>query len=156
MIGAPPTYQTAWTPVITVRVYGTPKGQPRPRAFAKRFGNKFAARVFDPGPAEGWKSCVAAAFASHRSAPAIDGAIRCDIIYLMPRPKRLCRKSDLDGRMLCIDKPDLDNMDKAVLDAITQLGIWGDDKQVCGGERWKYYAARDERPGCEIIIYTRN
>ena len=41
------------------------------------------------------------------------------------------------------DKPDRDNADKAVLDALTNLGLWGDDKQVCDGRIRKFYV----RPG---------
>ena len=33
-------------------VEGDPKPQPRPRAFARKIGNKFMARVYDAGTAE--------------------------------------------------------------------------------------------------------
>ena len=57
---------------ITVRVYGEPKGQPRPRAFAKPIGGgKFSARVYDAGTAEGWKSQIAQAFRQHCASHAV-------------------------------------------------------------------------------------
>jgi len=45
---------------ITFFVPGEPKGQPRPRAFARKMGDKFVARVFDAATAEGWKGAIAA------------------------------------------------------------------------------------------------
>jgi hypothetical protein len=48
-------------PVISFRVDGLPKGQPRPRAFARKMGDRFVARVFDAGTAEAWKSEIALA-----------------------------------------------------------------------------------------------
>lgn len=44
---------------ITFFIHGDPKPQPRPRAFARRMGAKFVARVYDAGTAEGWKSQIA-------------------------------------------------------------------------------------------------
>ena len=49
-------------------------------------------------------------------------------------------------------KPDRDNLEKAVLDVLTQLGMWGDDCQVCGGEVLKRYVVGLERPGAIIQI----
>src|SRR4029077_12784124 len=41
-------------------VIGDPKGQPRPRAFAKKIGiNTYVARVYDAASAEAWKSAIA-------------------------------------------------------------------------------------------------
>jgi len=36
-------------------------------------------------------------------------------------------------------KPDRDNLDKAILDALTNAGIWKDDAQVCAGIITKSY-----------------
>lgn len=48
-------------------------------------------------------------------------------------------------------KPDRDNMDKLVLDAITDTGrIWKDDAQVIGGRIWKVYA---EEPSVAVEIH---
>ena len=50
---------------ISFSVDGEPKAQPRPKAFARNFGNKWQARVYDPGTAEGWKSLIAIAVKPH-------------------------------------------------------------------------------------------
>lgn len=107
---------------------GIPKGQPRPRAFS-RGGH---ARVYDPGTAEGWKGCVAIAAQGHRGKFGA-GPLRVAIRFVFPRPKSHHRK---DGSLKAgspefhTAKPDADNAAKAVLDALTEIGVWPDDAQV--------------------------
>lgn len=137
------------TPLLTIRVHGEPKGQPRARAFA--VGGK--ARMYDPGTAEGWKSCVAMAAqqAGFPDSPAVE-PIRLSVTFLFPRPGRLNKKSSPPGRIPHTAKPDIDNALKAVMDCLTQIGVWCDDKQVSLGECPKFYAAKGEKPGAEIRI----
>lgn len=47
---------------------------------------------------------------------------------------------------------DVDNIEKAVLDAITRSGAWGDDTQVVDGRCRKRYAARGEAPRTVIRV----
>ena len=49
-------------------------------------------------------------------------------------------------------KPDLDNMAKAVMDALTAMGMWGDDKQVVVVNMLKRYVVDDERAGVEVNV----
>ena len=44
--------------LIELTIFGDPKGQPRPRAFARRMGAKYVARVYDSDVADEWKSAV--------------------------------------------------------------------------------------------------
>lgn len=67
--------------------------------------------------------------------------------FLFPRPKRLDRKRDPDGLIPHTSKPDLDNLTKAVLDALTEVGFWRDDSQVYSASCSKYYVARDRALG---------
>jgi Holliday junction resolvase RusA-like endonuclease len=60
---------------VEFNVDGLPKGQPRPRAFARKVGDRVVARVHDSGSAEGWKSDVARASMPHRPAAPLDGPI---------------------------------------------------------------------------------
>jgi len=46
-------------------------------------------------------------------------------------------------------KPDTDNLSKAVLDCLTELGMWRDDCQVVREMTTKRY---DSNPGVEIIV----
>jgi len=117
---------------------GTPKGQPRPRAFARNG----KARVFDPGTAEGWKAQVAlAARAAGAAQLLLETPVYLAVRFVMPRPKRLAKAGAAGTHT---SKPDLDNLAKAVMDALTTIGVWRDDAQVAGLTLSKAYAA----PGC--------
>lgn len=136
--------------VIHIVVPGIPKPQPRARAYAR--GDHAA--MYDPKTANGWKNSVAAAAIPHRPAKPLTGPLRVDIVFYLPRPKRLMRKADPSGPVWCHDlgRNDRDNLDKAVLDTLTDIGMWEDDGQVCCGEIRKFYHSKGGRPGAIITI----
>ncbi len=139
------------TPPISFFAHGIPKAQPRPRAFARKFGAKWQARVYDAGTAENWKSCIAEAAKPHIPATPLTGPLSCIITFFLPRPKSHYRA---DGTLKFtapkyhISRPDADNYSKAALDALTQLGMWGDDSQVSESTTRKLYGG----PGATITI----
>lgn len=130
------------------RAYGIPKAQPRARA-TMRGGH---AGVYDPGTAAEWKSIVVFAARALRPGEFLDGPLSVTIDLFFPRPKRLCRARDPQGRIRHTAKPDRDNCEKAILDALTQDGWFRDDSQVCAGEVRKWYHEIGGRPGVEITI----
>jgi Holliday junction resolvase RusA-like endonuclease len=141
---------------VSFTVHGDPKAQPRPRAFARKMGNKYVARVFESGTAEGWKSLIAAAAKPHKPPVAILGPVRVDLTFVFPRPKSHFRTGKNAGVLRDdaptwhTSKPDRDNLEKAVLDSLTQLGgFWRDDSQVCAGGVQKYYGIE---PGVGVRI----
>lgn len=122
---------------VTFYAAGEPKGQPRPRAFARKMGNKFVARVFDAGTAEGWKGRIALAAHPYTPASAFAGPVAVSLTFYFARPKNQFRTGKnahllRDGApTFHTAKPDADNLAKAVLDCMTQLGRWwADDSQV--------------------------
>lgn len=132
---------------------GIPKGQPRPRAFA--FQGR--ARVFDPGTAEGWKSAVAEA-ARPFLGSALTAALSVQIHFVFPRPKshylpatarRAVAVLREDAPAHHTAKPDADNAAKAVLDALTTLGMWKDDAQVAALTVTKNFG---DTPGAHVVI----
>lgn len=136
---------------------GEPKAQPRPRAFS-RGGH---ARVFDPGTAEGWKSQIAiAAKPWIEYAGTLHGPISVGLMFYMPRPQSHYAMNKREGvRKLRpsaprrpTKKPDCDNLAKAVLDALTTLGAWEDDKNVIELKIKKHYAFNRRDAGCEVTI----
>jgi Holliday junction resolvase RusA-like endonuclease len=144
------------SPIISFFASGEPKGQPRPRAFARRMGGKFVARVFDAGTAEGWKAQIASAAVPHRPLAAIHGPVRISLTFVFPRPKKHYRANNPakgmrdDAPRYHTGKPDNDNLQKAVMDALTQLGgFWSDDSQVAYVTSRKTYG---DAPGCMVTI----
>ena len=81
-----------------------------------------------------------------------EGPLSVSLTFFFPRPKGHYNKKGLKATApkWHTTKPDRDNADKAVLDALTNLGIWADDKQVCCGWIRKMYT--DTSAGCQIEI----
>ena len=85
----------------------------------------------------------------------IDQAIQVDLFFYMPRPKMhygTGRNADIIkdryANIFHIKKPDIDNLSKLVMDALTGV-IWTDDSIVCKGFTEKVY---DRKPRVEIKI----
>jgi len=141
--------------LLNVFVRGIPKPQPRPRAFARRMGATFVARVYDAGTAESWKGAVAIALKPFLPPIPHDGPLSVSIDFFFPRPKCLSRKKDPIGYIPHAGRPDRDNLEKATTDAMTQLGFWKDDGQVCAGEVRKFYVGMSEwdcTSGARIVV----
>jgi Holliday junction resolvase RusA-like endonuclease len=130
------------------RVFGDPKAQPRPRA--TRRGNH--AGVYNPPTADVWKAAVVDAGRKHCPAMPLTGPLRVNLRFYFARPARLNRKKDPPDRVHHTAKPDLDNLAKAVLDAMTAAGWFCDDAQVCASELTKYYHAKGDSPGCVVMV----
>lgn len=107
-------------------------------------------RVYDPGTAEHWKTCIAEA-AKEIQWDKTELPVGIVATFIMPRPKAHFKKSGLrsDAPSWHIIKPDSDNLEKAVLDALTTLGAWRDDSQICNKHIKKIYG---ENPGMNISI----
>lgn len=129
-------------------VTGEPKGQPRPRAFAR--GGK--ARVYDPGTAEGWKGQIALAVREHLPKRPIDTAAGVQLNFYIARPRGHFGKRGLrpSAPEHPTGSPDLDNLAKAVLDALVELGFLRDDRLVRRLSLSKHYA--EASPGCRVRL----
>lgn len=136
---------------ISFFVAGDPKPQPRPRAFAF----KGHARVYDAGTAEGWKSLIAVALKQTWKGAPIEGPIHLGLTFYMRRPKShynskgIIKPAHLNEWHT--QKPDVDNLAKAVMDCLTQCGVWRDDSQVCVQYVTKMWDS-NQMPGCKITI----
>lgn len=156
---------------IEFDVAGTPRARPRPRSramFSKKKG-KHVAVPYHPKPkvpkageklkghdrawqlANEWYEAVKAAIEPFRPAEPWTGPIRLDITVYFERPKRLCRKKDPPDPVRHTYAPDRDNLDKSVLDALKEAGLFKDDGQVCAGAVEKWYAAKGCGPGVKIV-----
>jgi len=134
---------------------GDPKGQPRPRAFARKMGAKFVARVYDSGTAEGWKGSVALVAREVLAGRVFEGPLAVELTFYFRRPKGHVNSKGIlksASPRYHTSKPDADNAAKAVLDALTQLGTWSDDSQVADLRVRKEYAAPGDPSGALVVI----
>lgn len=129
-----------------------PRGQPAPRAFVVPGGaGKPTARLFQPKDAAQWKSDLRVLCAPHQPGVPIDGSVRLDFLAVMPRPKNLFRKKDPPGLIDCTSKPDVDNIRKAIQDALNKIW-WRDDAIICAGQSLKAFAEKDGHPRLSIRV----
>lgn len=122
---------------IELKIYGEPKAQPRPKA--TRIGNHI--RVYNPKTARGWKGLIEREFKKFKII--FTDIVKVSVTYYIKRPKSLMRKKDDYHPIAHGKKPDLDNLNKAVLDALTKAEIWKDDSQVQSMSATKLYASKE-------------
>ena len=126
-------------------VTGNPKGQPRARRGRGR-------HVYDPGTADDWRQRVQEHLMVAWDGMPFVGPVGVWLEFHFKRPRSHYRKSGLKPtapHRWCESGYDRDNLDKAVLDALTEAHLWRDDKSVCDGGVKKVWA---ESPGCHITV----
>lgn len=136
---------------VSFFVPGEPKAQPRVKAF--RCG-KFTG-VYTPKTADAWKAAVRDAWGKSGSAKFTWGPLGVSLSFSMPRPKSHYRANgDTKSTAPAMhnQRPDCDNLGKAVLDALTNAGAWTDDSQVVLLNISKRFV-HDDAAGCEVRIY---
>lgn len=132
--------------MIEFTVLGEPIPQGRPK-FTTRGG---FARAYDPPKSRAYKRLVAETGRMYCKTP-IAGPVRVTLAIYRPIQKSISKKKH-DARAsdqeLPIVKPDIDNVYKAVTDALTGIA-WIDDNLVCEAHLSKHYG---ETPRVEIKI----
>jgi len=127
--------------LLYVQIIGTPKAQPRPRAFSR--GGM--ARMYNPTTAEGWKHQIASQVKHLIPPEPYECPVRVHMEFRFERPNNhytssgQLTKSTKRNKMFHAQKPDFDNLEKAVSDCLTELGFWKDDTQVVewsGSKSW--------------------
>lgn len=117
--------------MINETILGSPKAQPRVRAFAR--GGK--AGVFTPKSADSWRRTVEIALKRHAN-KSLEGALQVEMNFYFARPKSHYRTGKFshmmkdDAPKYHLKKPDLDNLAKLPLDVLTKLKYFSDDSQV--------------------------
>lgn len=123
----------------TIVVYGLAVPQGRPRAV--RRGNYIG--VYEDKASRNWKQDIKWQAINQGLKNPIDSPIYLQIHFFLPRPKSLPKRIIYHTR-----KPDLDNLVKAVKDALRGLA-YRDDSQIVRMEAWKGYG---NPPRVEIAI----
>ena len=115
--------------------------------------------MYTPASAKDWKESVKRGLErSGWDGQLLNGAVVIDLTFQFARPQRLLRKKDTDERIPHIVRPDKDNLEKAVLDALEDAGLYPDDCRVYSGETSKHYVSRigsftDE--GVRVQVYEK-
>lgn len=123
--------------------------------FRKWLSGKLFVRPYISGdhPIHEWKQRVArewrSLFGDH---PKEAGAFDVDLVFVFPRPKAKIWKTKPMPRYLhALTTPDLDNLEKAILDALTGI-VWKSDGQVAQLRSEKWVADGDEFPHARIVV----
>jgi Holliday junction resolvase RusA-like endonuclease len=136
--------------IIDFEVTGVPIPQPRGRAC--RVGS--GVRVIEaPGahPIHEWKDRIRWHAAKFRPAEGpLEGPLRLVVRFRMPRPQPLQSKKWIHRKVPHSRRPDLDNLLKAVMDALS--GLWVDDALVASVVAQKAYVMPWSEPGVTITV----
>ena len=115
-----------------------PKPKERPRA-AMIGGH---ARIFTPKGTERYEKEIREAWVLHNGDVPEEGALKAEITFGIPIPKRVSKKRREEmvlGRDSPTRRPDLDNLVKAVMDALNGVA-YRDDSQIVTVVGRKRYA----------------
>jgi Holliday junction resolvase RusA-like endonuclease len=130
-------------------VYGEPVGQGRPR-FARH--GRFI-QTYDPAKSKSYKEYVKLCASQNKPETPLEGPVSIHLDIYRPIPKSTSKKDRAQiaaGNLRPAKKPDIDNVYKAVTDALS--GIWyHDDLQIVEMAAKKYYS---EQPRVEISMET--
>lgn len=117
------------TDSIFLIIEGEPVGKGRPRAF--RAGN--SVRMFTPGKTKDYEQLMQAeAVKAMMGKPPIVGPVelRLNLVCSVPSSwSKTKRAQALAGEVVPTKKPDIDNVVKAICDALNAI-VWHDDVQV--------------------------
>jgi Holliday junction resolvase RusA-like endonuclease len=102
-------------------------------------------------PVNAFKALAKLAYAKRASGGPAEGPLALSITFIMPRPKNKVWKQKPMPRYCHTKKPDLDNLVKAVLDALNGLAS-RDDAQIHTLHISKVVAAGDEQPHVQVRI----
>lgn len=120
-------------------------GRPAPQGSKRHLGNGIM--VESSKAVKPWRVDVAWAAREAFLTP-LDGAVRLELGFVMPRPKSAPKKST----PAAVKRPDLDKLVRAVMDAITGVVVV-DDSQVVHLVATKRIAEIGESPGLELAAY---
>ena len=126
---------------IAFAVPVAPQPQPRPRFFVKYKGTKHRVGVYTPGDVKSYKNYLALVARTE--------ALRCGIEEPAAGPVGITIVFGLGSRP-SVSRPDLDNLAKAVIDALTGV-IIQDDPQIVEAHLYKTGGAERVEVAVEFL-----
>lgn len=110
------------------------------------------------GTSRSWKTLLQLTSRRFRPREPLSGPVYVSMAFFLKRPAKPDRDrkrtdpDDPSGAFPHDSKPDRDNLDKAVLDAMTNDRWFADDAKVAAGEISKWYAGMGESTGARITV----
>ena len=138
----------------TIIIMGQPEAKARHRTFGFISNGKAQVRAYTGAKGRASEQNIIAQLMPSRLEQPLEGPVYLDTYFFMKRPKSHYRTGKHAGVLKedaprwCTSKPDIDNLRKNVMDALTKAGFWRDDAQVAEGRSSKRYA--DELPNTVI------
>lgn len=140
--------------LIQFEVPAIPVAQPRQRhrAVVLKSGRTIVTN-YTPrtAPVNAFKATVRLAFRRAWPGTPLDGPISLQLDFRLPRPRAKIWKRKPMPSYPHTSKPDIENLCKAVMDALTGLA-WRDDSQVWSLHATKQVCSGDESPGVAVCI----
>ena len=138
---------------ITFIVPTVPFGQPRQRHRIMNIGGRAVAKNYTPAdsPANVCKAAIRVIASSKWIGATSAYPIAIEILAIFPRPQSMVWKKRPMPRAWKASKPDNDNIEKLVFDALNKL-VFRDDSQIVQNVCSKFIAAGDEQPHLQIRI----
>lgn len=135
---SPESDEGVWSATIP----GEPIGKGRPRATVR---GGFV-RTYTPKRTADWERDAAVMLANKWSGAPLEGPASVSLLALFPRPQRMIWKRKPMPREPFTRSPDVDNVAKAVLDALEKAGVLSNDKLVWSLDCVALYCDGDESP----------
>lgn len=141
------------TRLIEFVVPGDPVAQPRQRHRVCTNNGRAMVCNYTPAkdPVNAYKRAIQICARQAYSGTPIDGAVRVSLVAVFERPKSRCKKQN--SREPKTTKPDIDNLQKSVFDALNGI-VWRDDSCVCAVLAVKELCGDGEEPHTSILIET--
>jgi len=139
---------------VVITIPGVPIPEPRKRVAVRAIRGKMIAQVYTPKTAKvvPFKMIAAscAKVTMKRMSP-LEGPLKMTVVFVMPRVLTEVWKTKPMPRLPHAKKPDIDNLQKSLFDALTGI-VWYDDAQICTLVCEKWIAAGDEQPRVVLIV----
>jgi Holliday junction resolvase RusA-like endonuclease len=155
---------------ISFFVIGHPKGASRPRARSMPLHDRtgrpvlngrgekiWTARAYQEKP-ESWVSAIRCTAIKYVPSEPIVGPCRVDCTWVFQRPDSHFGTGKNEGKLRAnaphwhIQTPDRDNLDKTLLDTLTELQFWKNDNVACSGLLNRIWAPLGTNSGALITI----
>lgn len=136
-------------------------GVPMPQGSKKIGRNRATGRpllIDDNAALAGWREVLDfQGRQAIKGKPKIGVACAVDLAFYLPRPAGHYKKDGLTLRatapaVWCLVKPDLDKLERAVLDSLTTAGVWADDSRAVILRSSKRYAGLPHQAGVSILV----